>query len=63
MGKYKPRHNPDKEQNKYGGICEYYEGTWCHNHNRNMIGDVNVCKGNRHNCVKCKYRDLASKMK
>ena len=26
MGKNKPRHNPDKPQNKAGGECYYYEG-------------------------------------
>ena len=33
MGKNKPRHNPDKPQNKTGGECYYYEGYdgnyWC----------------------------------
>ena len=25
MGKGKPRHNPDKHQNKRGGFCQWYE--------------------------------------
>lgn len=56
----KPRHNPDKAQNNYGSVCAYYE-----EHANGMAlcecnyGDIKVCKGNRHNCVKVKYKKLA----
>ena len=60
MGKGKLRHNPDKEQNKRGGKCEHYEGTWCHLP-FNEGFDVKICKGNPHNCVKIKYKKLAIK--
>ena len=60
MSKGKPRHNPDKKQNKYGGFCSYYEvypnGTACC---EVLYGDAKICKGNPHNCVKCKYKKLA----
>jgi hypothetical protein len=50
----KPRHNPEKPQNKWGKHCPYGDGT-C----EMMVGDLSVCKGDRHNCVKQKYRRLA----
>jgi hypothetical protein len=61
MSKGKPRHNPDKPQNNYGGICPYYEeypngSASCEN---SFIANVNICKGNPHNCVKIKYHKLA----
>ena len=60
MGKNKPRHNPEKIQNKLGGKCVYFEGYnnryWCA---RGF--DINICKGNPHNCNKVKYRILASR--
>ena len=60
MGKYKPRHNPDKSQNKIGGNCPYYEGFngvyWCERGYK-----VNKCKGNPHNCKKVEYQILASR--
>lgn len=54
--KNKPRHNPDKPQNKKGNVCSHYE-----KHEHGFIcegnwGDVNVCKGNPHNCIKNKYK-------
>ena len=57
MGKNKPRHNPDKPQNKTGGECYYYEGYngnyWCE-----RGYDTTKCKGNLHNCHKVKYQIL-----
>lgn len=57
----KPRHNPDKLQNKYGSKCQYAEDDGkgqisCEN---SFIADTSICKGNRHNCVKIKYKKLA----
>ena len=55
LGKNKPRHNPDKPQNKMGRHCSYYEGFngqyWCE-----RGWDVSKCKGNPHNCTKVKYK-------
>lgn len=60
MSKGKPRHNPDKRQNKLGAYCSYYEGS-----NRNFCcergWDVSKCKGNPHNCKKVEYQILASR--
>ena len=47
MNVNKPRHNPDKPQNKKGGHCSGW--------------DVSKCKGNPHNCTKVKYQILASR--
>ena len=64
MGKGKPRHNPDKLQNKMGGKCPYYETySWgappyCESGN---CDDAKKCKGNPHNCVKTFYVRLASR--
>lgn len=69
MGKGKPRHNPDKPQNKYGAECSMVEeipqsdGT-IHLHCEVLgIRDIStkVCKGNRHNCVKTYLHREASK--
>lgn len=68
MGKGKPRHHPDKPQNNYGSFCPMCEeipdknGTrlHCEQFYSNM-NDVRTCGGNRHNCVKVKYRRLASR--
>lgn len=62
MGKNKPRQNPNKNQNKMGDFCQYYEEyasgyEACESH----IGDAKVCKGNPHNCVKTLYRRVASR--
>lgn len=62
MGKGKPRHNPEKKQNKYGFWCQACD----------KIGNVltcemygtraaQICKGNPHNCVKVKYHKEATK--
>lgn len=62
VGKNRPRHNPDKKQNRMGDFCQYYEKcasghSVCEGH----VGDANVCKGNPHNCVKTLYRRAASR--
>lgn len=64
MGKGKPRHNVDKQQNNYGKWCPYYEEykngkTGC----GIGLGKIEVCKGNKHNCIKCKYKNIAIKNK
>lgn len=61
MGKGKPRRDPDKRQNRRGDWCQWCEelpggGLTC----EGGRGDANVCKGNRHNCVKTAYRRAAS---
>lgn len=65
MGKGRPRHNPNKIQNKYGSKCPYAEkmpngGIHCEAW---LSGnpDTSVCKGNRHNCVKTLYHRQASR--
>ena len=64
MGKGKPRHNPDKPQNKMGGFCTRYETysfcntPYCEGGN---CDDAKKCKGNPHNCVKTFYARLASR--
>ena len=60
MGKNKPRHDPNKWQNKLGDKCCYYEGYnehfWCeHGY------DITKCGGNPHNCCKVKYQILVSR--
>lgn len=61
MGKGKPRHDLNKKQNKYGKYCSYYEKYSNKSEPKCEIslGDVNICKGNPHNCVKTKYHKLA----
>ena len=60
MGKNKPRHEPDKPQNKMGEQCSYYEGFngqyWCE-----RGWNIGKCKGNPHSCIKVKYQILASR--
>lgn len=63
MGKNKPRHNPDKPQNKYGDFCQRYEeysygGCYCVQGDSN---DAKVCGGNLHNCIKTKFKRAASR--
>ncbi len=58
MSKGKPRHNPDKLQNKYGDFCESYDGYTCH---CGRVEDISKCKANRHNCIKSFYARLASR--
>lgn len=62
MGKNKPRHNPDKPQNQHGNWCQYAEQSqsgeiYC----ECGYGQGAVCKGNRHNCIKVKYRQAATR--
>lgn len=75
MGKGKPRHNPDKRQNKKGGWCgacdngfpekvnnkSWYDvesKSWCICEHGE---DVNICKGNPHNCIKTMYHNMATR--
>ena len=64
MSKGKPRHNPDKPQNKIGCWCAYYEE---HEGINGVFSccergwDTTKCKGNPHNCVKVIYQTLASR--
>ena len=60
MAKGKPRHIPEKKQNKLGGwcqMCDEVDGSFKCEIGRN----ANICKGNPHNCSKVKYRILASR--
>lgn len=62
MSKGKPRHNPVKPQNRRGGFCQWYEEyssgyAAC----ERSYGDVKICKGNPHNCIKNYYHRLASR--
>lgn len=69
MAKGKPRHNPDKPQNKYGAECPLVEeipqpdGSIYLHCECMGIRDIStkVCKGNRHNCVKTYLHREASK--
>lgn len=65
MAKGKPRHNPDKPQNKYGSRCPYAEEMiWGGFHCEAMLPgnpSTRICNGNRHNCVKTLYRWQASR--
>lgn len=67
MGKGKPRHNPDKPQNKYGSFCPMVEeipqpdGSIYLHCECGSIEDIKVCKGNKHNCVKTFLHREASK--
>ena len=58
MSKGKPRHNPDKKQNKYGDWCSVCDGLTCH---AGTEQDFKTCRGNRHNCIKTFYKRLASR--
>lgn len=62
MGKNKPRHNPDKKQNKMRDFCQYFEKCASgHIACEGLVGDAKVCKGNPHNCIKTFYRRAASR--
>ena len=62
MSKGKPRHNPNKYQNKKGECCQYYEEYPSgHAACEGGFGDVKICKGNPHNCIKTYYHRLASR--
>jgi len=58
----KIRKYPDKKQNNYSEICPSYEGTWCHEEEGHKVIGKNklLCEGNKHNCIKQKYKKLAS---
>lgn len=72
----KPRHYPEKRANQYGGDFEcffleekpdgtYYcpEATWHVPYGFGISTDKTIreiCKGNRHSCIKGKYALLAS---
>jgi hypothetical protein len=60
LSKGKPRHNPNKPQNKYGDWCSY-----CDEVNGKLYceqgKDANICKGNPHNCIKVLYKIAASR--
>lgn len=70
MGKGKPRHNPDKPQNKYGSFCPMVEEISqpddsiylrCEFGGKYSSEDIKVCEGNKHNCVKTFLHREASK--
>lgn len=64
MSKGKPRHNPDKPQNKMGTWCRFAEqipsfpkdGQDAYIHcEAGFDGHTGVCKGNPHKCKKAEY--------
>lgn len=59
MKKGKARHFPEKKQNRWGRDCMYFEESSqsC----ELLVADTKICKGNRHNCVKIKYKILATR--
>lgn len=60
MDKDKPRHNPDKKQNKMGDFCQYYEEYDSrHVAYEGNAGNAKVCQGNPYNCVKTFYKRAA----
>lgn len=65
MGKGKPRHDPKKPQNRYGSKCWNYEevggNSFCEMLCITNGNPTKICKGNRHNCCKVKYHDMAQK--
>ena len=70
MGKGKPRHNPNKPQNKLALYNRHNGKVWCQLcealKDGTLIcemghGDANVCKGNPYNCVKTVYHRAASR--
>lgn len=63
MGRGKPRHNPDKKQNKYGNWCDACEEVNGKLYCEAMHGTnaTKICKGNPHNCCKVKYHKEATK--
>ena len=60
MGKGKPRHNPDKPQNKLGALCSWAE---TYPHTTYIYCErgysAQFCKGNPHLCKKAWYRSQA----
>lgn len=69
MGKGKPRHDPNKRQNRIGSVCPWYEEIKdkdgkiilrnCEAYLSSKV--IEICKGNPHNCIKVKYRYLAAR--
>lgn len=65
MGKGKPRHDPDKRQNKMGDWCGFCEAIptpdgGIHLHcELNYDACTDICKGNPHKCKKARYADAA----
>lgn len=60
MSKGKPRHDPDKPQNKLGQWCRFAESYPHTDYIYCMAGhDARFCKGNRHLCMKALYRSQA----
>jgi len=55
----KPRHNPDKYQNKIGSICQWAEDDEFGKMRCELGNNIKICKGNPHNCCKVKYHKLA----
>lgn len=64
MGKGKPRWYPKKYQNQLGNECEFLldmgNGIKICENDGIKCTDINICKGDRHNCCKVKYHILAS---
>ena len=57
MSKGKPRHNPDKPQNKIGNWCRFAEDFPNTDYIYCEAGyDASFCKGNPHKCKKAWYR-------
>lgn len=68
MGKGKPRHNPDKPQNKAGNRCGFAEQIPSFPKEGQDVYiyceagfDANFCKGNPHLCTKVWYRRQAGR--
>lgn len=57
--KNKPRHNQEKYQNKLGSVCQFSEYDEIGNVRCELGNDINICKGNPHNCCKVKYKKAA----
>ena len=59
MSKEKTRKYPKKRQNRWGRECLYFDerSQSC----ELLVADTKICKGNRHNCVKIKYKILATR--
>lgn len=60
MGKGKPRHDPNKRQNRMGGWCSHCEDIngklWCPYGGRRA---TDICGGNPHMCKKVTLRRYA----
>ena len=59
----KPRHNPNKPQNKYGEKCKCYLSDYsyyCPARHLTIDEIEKLCHFKAHNCVKVKYKLFAS---